>query len=235
MKKIIITMGGIAQGKSRWIEEGVTRDYQAEAERLMMTAKPYFDECIIRDNDYIKNSPLYKDHKGVLDEPCFGYAYKALIPYEILQKINYGDFVLFVDSNHVVINDPQPIIDIAMKNGMFVKDHWGVKYMNKQWTLRNTFVRMVCDEERYWSSRHVQANIIGFIKNDFTINFFQEFLTNSLNRDIIFGTGMNDNFLEFKEHRHDQSVFSILVQKYKIPYYENPQQIVPEMDIICIK
>lgn len=235
MKKIIMSMGGTPQGWNRWNEEGVTRNFQAEAERLMITAKPYFDECIIRDNDYIKNSPFYKDHKDVLDQPNFGTAFKPIMFFELLQTMQEGDFVLVCDSNHIIISDPQPIIDITLNNGIFAKDHWGVHYLNKQWTLRNTFINMDCDEERYWSSTHVQANIIAMVKNDLVMKFSEEFLTNSLNYDIMFGIGENNNnFPEFREHRHEQSIFSILVEKYKIRYYGNPQWIIPEMDIIQI-
>jgi hypothetical protein len=144
--------------------------------------------------------------------------------------------VLFwVDSNHIFIEDPQIIIDFAIKNNIFCHDHYGVKYLNKCWTCRDTFVNMGCDELRYWNSRHLQVNTIAFLKNKHSVNFIEEWKNNSLEKRIILGEGKYPNLDGFKEHRHEQSIFSILVEKYKIPYQPYPINIVDELMAIDVR
>jgi hypothetical protein len=51
----------------------------------------------------------------------------------------------------------------------------------------------------------------------------------------MFGNNEYPNFPTLKEHRHDQSIYSILVEKYKIPYLNRTENvwneyIFPELD-----
>jgi hypothetical protein len=235
MEKYLITMGGSEVGWSRHNDEGVFRDYQKEAERLMESAKLCGFKTIIYDNDFILNLPYYEDHKDVLTKISFGFAFKAICLYETMKKVNDGDMVFFVDSNHVIEKNPQPFIDFAIRNGAFIQDHIWVKYYNKDWGRRDTFVNMGLDEERYWNSLQMQANIVGFCKNEKTMNFVTEWKDYSLDYKVMFGENKYPNFPSFREHRHDQEIYSLLVEKYSFPYFNRTENVwgeyvIPEKD-----
>jgi hypothetical protein len=232
MKKYLITMGGKPKGENPWLKEGICRNYTAEANRLMTSAKNYFDKFIIFDNDYIENSSYYFDHKDILSRPSFGAAYKAVCIHDATMLADYGDIILWTDSNHAVISDPQIFFDIIIQNNIFAHDHLRSPYINKHWTLRDTFVNMNCDEERYWNAHHLHANVIGILKNDFGVQFVKEYLKYSLDYKTIVGENKYPNFEGFREHRQDQSIFSILIEKYHIPYYEYSELVIREMDVI---
>lgn len=237
MRKILQVMGGYEQGFSRHNEEGVFRDYTAEAERLINSAIPFGLEYVMYDNEFIKNLPYYEDHKNILEKVSFGFCYKPICFDETLKQIDNGDIALMADSNHIIAKDPQIFFDIANKYGMFIRDHLWIQYPNKQWTRRDMFVNMGCDEERYWNSLQMQCNIIAICKNDLTVQFVKEWLDKSLNYDIMFGNNQYPNFEGFREHRHDQSLFSILREKYQIPYVNRTQNvqleyIIPEIETI---
>jgi len=237
MRKIIITMGGYEQGWSRHNEEGVFRDYQKEAERLIESAKPFGFETIIYDNKFIENLPYYEEHKDVLTKTSFGFCHKAICLYETMACMEEGDIVFFVDSNHVVAKYPDIFINIAVNSGFFVRNHiWNI-YPIKDWCRRDTFVNMGLDEERYWDAIQMQANIVGFCKNDLSMKFVTEWKDCCLDYNIMFGEGKYPNFDTFKEHRHDQIIFSLLVEKYEIPYYRRTENawaeyIIPELNVI---
>jgi|WetSurMetagenome_2_1015567.scaffolds.fasta_scaffold129345_2 hypothetical protein len=234
-KQIIITMGGEEQGWSRHNEEGIHRDYTAEAQRLIDSAIPYVSDYCVYDNNFIKSRPYYENHKDVLDKISFGFCYKQICFYETLLQIDYDDIVLMVDSNHVIQKNPQIFFDIAKDKGIFTWNHLRTNYINSEWTRRDTFVNMDCDEEKYWDAVHLQCNMIAICKTPIMMDFVREWLDKSLRYDIMFGNGKYPDFPDFKLHRHDQSIFSILVAKYNLPYSVRDNNIwmefiIPEID-----
>lgn len=240
MRKILITTGGKEIGWSRHNEEGIIRDYEAEANRLIESAKKYGLECIKYDEKYIYDRPYYPDHKNVMDKVSFGFTYKAIEMYETIKEVDYGDIVLLTDSNHVVQSDPQIFYDIADKSGCFIYNHIWVFYPNKIYTRRDTFVNMGCDDEEYWNAEMMQINLMAFKKTDINLDFTQEWFECCLDYKIMFGENKYPNFPEYRVHRHDQSIFSILCKKYNFPYLrrgpENiwAEHIIEEMPLIKI-
>ena len=219
MRKFLLAMGGSEVGWSRHNDEGTFRDYEAEVDRLFESAKPWDLECIRFNNEYIYNLPYYEEHRDVLDRVSFGFCFKAIGFTETFKQMEEGDIALFVDSNHVIV-DPSIYYDVADHYGVYIHDHIWNMYLNKHWTRRDTFVNMKCDEERYWNSLHMQCNIIGLKKTPLNSSFVNELLKCDLDYNIMFGNGEYENLEGFIEHRHDQSVFSILREKYEFPFLD---------------
>jgi hypothetical protein len=218
MRKILIAMGSEQFGWNRHNDENKFRDYQREAERLMASAKQWGFQTIIYDNAFIFNRPYYKNHKDVLDTSAFGFAFRPIIIYETMLTMNDGDVLMYLDSNHTIDLDPQPVIEYIQKTGTYFQNHIWQFFPQKMFTPRDTFVNMGCDEERYWESCHLQGNVMGFCKNDLIMKYVTEWKDSSLTYKILYGENKYPNFPEFKERRLDQSVFSILVEKYGFPY-----------------
>jgi hypothetical protein len=233
-------MGGFEQGYSRHNEEGIFRDYEAEANRLIESAKPWGLECIKFDNNFILNWKYYPEHKDVLDKISFGFCYKVIGFYETLKKVKEGDILLFTDSNHIVEQDPSVFYNVADEYNMCCWNHIWVEYLNMDWTRRDTFVNMKCDEEKYWYAPQMQCNIIAIKKCDVMMRFVNEWLSYSLDYKVMFGENKYPNFEGFQKHRHDQSIFSILRAKYEIPFLNRTgnvwmEYIIPETSYIDAK
>lgn len=237
MRDIILTMGGKEYGWSRHNREGIFRDYDAEADRLVDSAKSVGLECIKFDNDYILNWDKYEENKETLQRVGFGFAFKPIIFHEMLKEMENGDVALFVDSNHIIAQKPEPFFAWTRQNSIFARDHIWTYYPNKDWTKRDTFVNMGCDEERYWNAPQIHCCVTGVCKNDFSVKFIDEYLKYCLDSRVTFGEDKYPNFPSFRENRHNQSVFSIMIEKYKIPYINRTQNvwseyIIPEKDFI---
>lgn len=218
MRRILITTGGKEIGWSRHNEEGIIRDYDKEVDRLFESAQKFGLECIRYDDKYIYSRPYYPEHKNVMDKVSFGFTYKAIEMYETLKGVDYDDVVLLTDSNHVVQSDPSIFYDIATKEGAFIYNHLWVSYPNRMYTRRDTFVNMDCDEERYWNAEQMQINLMAFKKTDINLDFTREWFECCLDYKIMFGENKYPNFPDYRVHRHDQSIFSILREKYHFPY-----------------
>lgn len=218
MNIFLLTTGGTEVGWSRHNDEGFFRDYEAEADRLIKSAEPYGFECRKFGNEFFFSRPYYKTHKSVMDKVSFGFTYKAIELQETMEnEMSFGDIAIVVDSNHLVIN-PDPVIGIINQYDCWIYDHIWVRYPNRDWTRRDTFVNMGCDEPQYWASLQMHCNLIGFKKTPKTVDFVREYFEDCLTYNIMFGENKYPNFDSFRVHRHDQSIFSILRQKYRLPY-----------------
>ena len=218
-------MGGTEQGWSRHNDEGIFRDYEAEVKVLFESAKPWGLNCFKLDNDYIHNLPYYEHYRNVFDRVSFGFAFKAVGYYEMFKAMNFGDIAFFVDSNHLIQTDPTPFYMMADEHEAFVHDHIWTFYPNKDWTRRDTFVNMGCDDPVYWNAPQMQFNISGFKKTPKTQKFVDELFRYSTDYRVMFGENKYPNFPSLKEHRHDQSIYSILCAKYEFPYINRTQNV----------
>ena len=89
--------------------------------------------------------------------------------------------------------------------------------INKDWTRRDCFVFMNCDEEDYWDSNQLEAGISFWRVCDESKKIISEWLEYACDRRIISdddNVGGKDNFPSFQEHRWDQSILTNLAIKH---------------------
>ncbi|MBD2494030.1 hypothetical protein [Nostoc sp. FACHB-280] len=174
--------------------------------------------------DLIKTD-FYAKHKEYLDKPSSenGYVFKSYIIAELLKKIEYGDILFYYDCGTWGIRQSvQPLIDLCISNNGTVFHQ--VRFKNSHWTKRDTFVYMNCEEVKYHEARQIQATWMLLQKNDFVINFVNEWLQYNLDERIASQSLPNTcglpNLPGFKKHRNDQSIITNLVIKYGIKTFE---------------
>lgn len=178
-----------------------------------------FDEVMsyhINDID----SEFFNKNKDILTQPRgAGYwLWKAYFMHKTLKDISDGDLLVYSDSGSFYQSSIEPLIDRVKldKHGVLSFELKGL--IEKDYTKKDTFVLMGLDEPKYTDSSQREATYIWLIKNDFTIKLIDEYLEYAQNQNIITDlpniTG--DNYPTFKDHRHDQSIWSLLCKKYDV-------------------
>lgn len=225
----LTTFGGKEQGKNRHnVAHNIHRDYAREAGRLFESAQHYgITNYLYFDDDWLKTTSEYKNNQ-VFTQPSFGWAFKPVTIWYALNQIEDGDSLLWVDTNHIFVNNPQRLVDYAREHNIFTHDHFPAFYPCKCFTFKDMFIGMECDEERYWECPQMQVNEICFHKNDFVIDFVEQWKDFACDYNVMIAN-KEPNFPCFYDHRHEQSIFSLLVEKYKIPYQKDPLDIIVEL------
>lgn len=149
-----------------------------------------------------------------------GYGYWIWKPYFILtelKKLESNELLLYMDTQDMVNPNFFNIFYECMKhNDLFV---FNQIHSHKEWTKRDCFILMNCDEPKYHNSTQLEAGLIGVKNTSFTVQIVKEWLQNCQNENII--TDLPNicgkpNFDGFKDHRHDQSILTNLFLKYDI-------------------
>ena len=209
-----------------------TDDFLGSQELLNISAIRYGIDYIVSwsaSSLYARYPEFYQECRAILNaRRGAGYwLWKPFIILEAMSKADEGDIVVYFDAGIEVIEDLNPLLEICKnsKEGILLFATSG--QINKVWTKRDCFVLMGCDEEKYWDALQVSGGFQLYRKNKESWNFVSECLQYCKNFNIITdapnicGVG---NLPEFRDHRHDQSVLSLLAEKYNIERYRDPSQ-----------
>ena len=182
-----------------------------------------FDKIIeygIEDLDEVfknKNSHI------LIENRLAGYGiWKPYIVLNTLEKQSDGDYVFYCDSGSYWVGPVSYLVDELDSMGGWLLTFQGYSEplpLEKFWTKRDCFILMDCDSPKYTDT--VQG-YDGFflIKNcrearDFFIQWCKYAVDERISTDKENECGLS-NYEGFKDHRHDQSIMSLLVKKWDI-------------------
>jgi hypothetical protein len=203
--------------------------YSDSRSRLVESAKRFgIADVHSFDFEEIKGTDFYKKNEEILSNvrTMGDWLWKPYIISEVLKTLAEGDIIIYCDAGVEIIADLSPVISICMKNEPILLFGNG-NYINLNWTKRDSFVLTDCDKEEYWYAPHCDAAFLIFRKNELSSNFVNQWLEYGCNKHVI-TTLPNicgkENLPGFIEHRWDQSILSLLAQKYKLSLYRMPTQ-----------
>lgn len=183
-----------------------------------------FDEIRVWDESNL-DEEFKQKWKDVLRTDVRGFGYWVWKPYIILKTLESmpeGGILLYLDVgchlNPLARKRLLKYFATAYKDNLGVKafpvNIWNKKKsLERNWTKGDTFDYFTCREkDSITDTPQIEATHIIICKNNSSINFSREwyeicekafFLVND-------STSSSPNFPEFRENRHDQSIFSIL-------------------------
>lgn len=201
---------------------------------LEQSAKRYFDGCATYHPDVLDDN--FKEKNKHILSLARGGGYWIWKPYIILSTLNqvkHGDYVFYVDSGNIIVNDPAPLFNIVdnTSKGLLLFENRdgapvGTIWKNYQWTKYDCFKKMNCLEDKYVQGNQVDGSYILVKRSDYAIKFFTEYLAYCEDEDILTDKPnlLGDNFSGFNEHRHDQSVLSLLSIREQLDIEEEPSE-----------
>lgn len=168
---------------------------------------------------------FYERNSNILNRKR-GDGYWIWKPYfikRVLSEIEEGDFVFYSDAGAVFLKSVDILINELEKNKQDIMGY-ELPFIEKQWTKRELFKTMNLDKKVYGESNQILAGLILIKKTKFSLNFIDEWL-----KYICVEQNVTDILSEeqekcFKEHRHDQSIFSLLYKKYNLKPFKEPTQ-----------
>ena len=194
------------------------------------------DKVVAWGRDTLEQTTFYKLHKDTLEQPRGAgfWLWKPFIIERLLTKIAPGDVLVYLDAGMEVISDLSPLLALCIeKKGLLIfaghYDDWGAPGANlcRKWTKRDCFVGMECDEPRYHDGRMLDASLIVLAKTDASRAFVHEWSLYCRQSQLLTDEpnicGL-PNFPDFIDHRHDQSILSLLAIRDRIEVFRHPSQ-----------
>lgn len=164
-----------------------------------------------------ENQSIFNYPKG------FGcYSWQPYITLKHLESMEDGDVLIYCDAAAEIKKSLKPLIDKALKykSAFF---YVGGLYCQKNWTKRDTFILMDCDTSEYHNLHQCMGGLQIYVKNKENIEFLKEFVKHATTNRIIGDLkSFNPNLEGFREHRHNQSILTIMAHKYNRKKFRDP-------------
>jgi hypothetical protein len=172
---------------------------------------------------YEKNKFILEQNRGA------GYwIWKYYFALKILNnpETTDDDYIFYCDSGAHFVESINPMVEVFDRDDLSIMTFLQL-HKSSRWTKRDMFILMNADEPKYTNTGQRVGGFFMFKKNDFSVNFFTECLNYSLDYRII--TDLPNecelpNYSDFIEHRHDESLITIMSKKYDLYPYRNPCQ-----------
>ena len=171
---------------------------------------------------------FYQANKELLNQKR-GNGYWLWKPYIILEslnKIDYNDYLFYCDSGAEFVDSIKSLLSITASKSQDIVS-FELVHPEYKYTKRDVFNVLNCDSQSFSESRQRLASFILFKKSPKVIAFVNEWLQYSSVKSLITDSpnpsGL-ENFDGFVDHRHDQSIFSLLAKKYRLEAYRDPSQ-----------
>ena len=201
-----------------------TPNYYLSQQYLVASSKQFFnahasytpeliDEAFIQKNKHIFN----------LSRGGGYWLWKPYIIQKTLSMLSEGDFVFYIDSGNLIsARDKRGILFFDNRDGCPDGGTW----KNDMWTKFDCFEIMKCNTEEYINGNQIDGSYVLVQKNKFSVEFFNEYLTWCETGTIITDEPsiLGKDYPAFRQHRHDQSILSLMAIKYKLPISREPSE-----------
>jgi len=198
--------------------------------KLMQSIKthaPDFELIIFDKKDMDRD--FVEKNKRVLELPRGGgyWLWKPYIINETLKTLDEGDLLFYLDSKYFFIEEFSNLYREPLSRKDVII--WKNKPNEPVWYMRNWCKMSVIEKyglkDKVFKEQAIDcwAGCIVLKKTEFSSIFIREWLEMScIYEDITDSPSSIPNSIQFREHRHDQSLLSIQLHKYNIDmeYFE---------------
>jgi hypothetical protein len=194
--------------------------FKNQKERLRNQAQQtgWFDRIIIESPETIQN--FHALHEDFIKNNKRGYGYWIWKPYIILRQLNEmndGDFLFYTDSGSTIVPHMKHKLDAYVQaleeTDKPIMTFDNLTYSEIQFQKMKVLKRFLLDQNQdFLHSQQIESGIFICRKNHFTMQFVQLWLDLVLeaNYNLVNDEDEFEQLPEFIDHRHDQSILSIL-------------------------
>jgi hypothetical protein len=180
-----------------------------------------FDETILYTIEHLKHDEIFDKHSDFIKNNKRGYGYwlwKSYLLKKTMDQMKDGDIVLYLDSgceiNSTKKSYLQSMFELVKKDYIIGSYSW---FPEKECTKMDVIVRLHMNDPIYVDTRQHQTSALLFLVCDKTRTLVKEWYEIGCDYHMIDDSpSIHKNSIYFKEHKHDQSIFSLLTKKYNL-------------------
>jgi hypothetical protein len=170
-----------------------------------------------------------EDNASILSQKR-GAGYWLWKPYfldKLVWQIGEDDILFYADAGSVFVKSVEPIFQAILndRSGVLAFNMSG-GHLEKHWTKRDVFRTTDTDSDPYKDTPQRMASFIALRGTAFAKAFVREYLRLCCNPHLITDEPNVDGWVEpgFQDHRHDQSIWSVLTKKHGVATMPDPSQ-----------
>ena len=169
-----------------------------------------------------------KKNERILSQPR-GNGYWLWKPYFIsrtLKELKEGDYLVYCDAGIYYVNSVKKLIRAMERQGEDLMA-FEIPHMEYEYTKRDVFIALEADREEYTRSPQRMAGTIVVKKTARSVRVIEEWLKYAQQDELITDAHNRlgaENYEGFVDHRHDQSIWSVVSKKNGVRGYRDATQ-----------
>jgi hypothetical protein len=174
----------------------------------------WFDKIFIYHPELLES---YRNGRDFNNRGAGYWWWKSKVQLLALSQIDDGDLLLYLDAGfhinkHAKLEFDRFVERVTNNVGLLVYNCGNS--IEKYWTKRDLFKLLECDTIEYTDSPQIASGAVLCQKNKLTMHLISEYdRLSNIGHAFDDTPSFNQNYDGYVEHRHDQSVFSLLVKK----------------------
>lgn len=217
MKKYFLTFGG---GGKNYIDATIRLGNQIKQLELFDSIIIKTDRCLQQDLEFwSKHGNFILNNK----RGCGYWLWKPYIILKLMEQMNDSDILLYLDSGcEVDYRSKDQFLSLFEKvQKDYIIGTNGLKHgwWEKEWNKKDLLLHMDMLNDDILNSAQRQAGTNMYLKCDKTLNLVKEWYQIACSDNYHYiddSPSREPNLPSYKEHRHDQSIFSLLTKKYNL-------------------
>lgn len=210
-KRIFITFGA---GGDNYVRAGERLTNQAEK-------TGYFDKVVLYGEKYLRDDKeFWNKHENFILNNKRGYGYwiwKSYIIKKTLENMEEGDILMYLDCGCEIGGKKQSKIKLffdLVKKYKIITTHIGIE---KKWNKMDLIEFLEMKNSKKLNQQQIQSGALLIYKDENSKKLVDLWYEISCDYHLIDDTpSLKPNLKCFKEHRHDQSILSLLIKKYNL-------------------
>ncbi|MSP95319.1 MAG: hypothetical protein EXR00_08615 [Alphaproteobacteria bacterium] len=165
-------------------------------------------------------------NRAILDAPR-GAGYWLWKPHLILKTLREtmeeGDVLFYADAGCHFVGSAGPVVELCRRQPdetpLLLFSHEPAQHKNRAWTKRDCFHYMGLDAPPFLDAGQVAGTFLACRKTKGGLAFIEEWLSYAQDPRLITDAPNEcglPNYPEFQDHRHDQSILSLLAVRHGI-------------------
>lgn len=200
------------------------QNFSDAGKRIITQAKNInlFNDIILYTDLFLKNDQVFwNNHSKFIENNKKGYGYWLWKPYIIkktIEKMNNGDILLYLDVGcEIDIQEKDFLIEcFELVKKDYIIGTLGVGFVKERCKM-DLILKLNMNDNKYLDSRQHQAGANMYLVCDKTRQLVDEWYELCCSYNLIDDSeSINKNVDSFIDHRHDQSIFSLLTKKYNL-------------------
>jgi len=204
-----------------------TPEYQEAQARMHASAGQWFDDHLALNPSHLSRAFIDSHSELLSYRRGYGFwCWKPLVIKAALHGLGMMDFVVYADSQIEFIADPSPLFEeCTSAGGVLLFDQRREGHRNKTWTRRRCLEAMGADTEEYREGVQLNAAISVWSGTALARSVLREWQHWCDQLDVV-GDGKPGDIErpEFRAHRHDQSILSLIAIGRKLKTLPDPSQ-----------
>ncbi len=155
------------------------------------------------------------------------WLWKPYVVSRALEQLRPGDWLFYADSGSFFVDSVRQLVDFATGRDLDLLVFDAGPFLESAFTKRDAFVLLGCDRREMADTRQRGAGFSLWRRSDAARALAREWLDAARDERLL--TDLDNqlglpNYPDWREHRHDQSIFSLLTKRAGIPAFRDPSQ-----------